>query len=137
MTKLIAALMLLLAAGCPSLADDAVSEAAPAPEALRNSSALVCFVVRTYWGHGPSYDDDLRIMLRSLQRQRHSRWEAVLLVADSRPFDELHALVSSLKDERIWVFAEWVSVKIFYICVLSCLIVVTWTQARLLSESSP
>jgi hypothetical protein len=109
MTKLIAALMLLLAAGCPSLADDAVSEAAPAPEALRNSSALVCFVVRTYWGHGTSHGDDLRLMLKSLQRQRHSRWEAVLLVSDSRPFDELHAIVSSLKDDRIWVFAEWVS----------------------------
>ena len=36
------------------------------------------------------------------------RWEAVLLVLDSRPFEDLHHIVQDFDDDRIWVFAEWV-----------------------------
>ncbi len=36
------------------------------------------------------------------------RWEAVLLVLDSRPFEDLHHIAEEFKDDRIWVFAEWV-----------------------------
>ena len=82
--------------------------------ALQNIGAdtadpLFCFVVRTYWGHGDAHGGGLRRFLRSLQRQQHSRWEAVLLVADSRPFPELHHILLDLNDTRAWVFAEWVS----------------------------
>jgi len=35
-------------------------------------------------------------------------WEAVLLVLDARPFEDLHHIVEEFQDERIWVFAEWV-----------------------------
>jgi hypothetical protein len=35
-------------------------------------------------------------------------WEAVLLVLDSRPFEDLHHIVEDFQDDRIWVFAEWV-----------------------------
>lgn len=37
------------------------------------------------------------------------RWEAVLLVLDARPFEDLHHIVQDFHDDRIWVFAEWVS----------------------------
>lgn len=36
-------------------------------------------------------------------------WEAALLVLDSRPFEDLHHIVEDFQDDRIWVFAEWVS----------------------------
>ena len=39
------------------------------------------------------------------------RWEAVLLVLDSRPFEDLHQIVDDFHDDRIWVFAEWVSTE--------------------------
>jgi hypothetical protein len=100
---------------------------------------LFCFVVRTYWGHGDRYGGGLRHLLRSLQRQRHQRyglqrsltcpcprprralslqvqplmsqcrWEAVLIVADNRPFPDLHHILRDMNDTRAWVFAEWVS----------------------------
>jgi len=34
----------------------------------------VCFVVRTYWGHGDDYGGELRQFLRSLQAQRVKRF---------------------------------------------------------------
>lgn len=74
---------------------------------------LFCFVVRTYWGHGDAHGGGLRRFLRSLQRQQHSRWEAVLLVADSKPFVDLHHILLDLNDTRTWVFAEWVSLLRF------------------------
>lgn len=36
-------------------------------------------------------------------------WEAVLIVLDSRPFNDLHHLLAEINDDRAWVFAEWVS----------------------------
>jgi hypothetical protein len=69
---------------------------------------LFCFVVRTYWGHSDAHGGGLRRFLRSLQRQQHFKWEAVLLVADSRPFIDLHHILLDLNDTRAWVFAEWV-----------------------------
>jgi hypothetical protein len=74
---------------------------------------LFCFVVRTYWGHGDAHGGGLRRFLRSLQRQQHTRWEAVLLVADSKPFPDLHHILLDLNDTRAWVFAEWVSLNFF------------------------
>jgi len=82
----------------------------PALQNIRTDTIdpLFCFVVRTYWGHGDAHGGGLRRFLRSLQRQQHSRWEAVLLVADSRPFPDLHHILLDLNDTRAWVFAEWV-----------------------------
>ena len=37
-----------------------------------------------------------------------SRWEAVLLVADSVPFSGLPFILQDLADERVWVYAEWI-----------------------------
>ena len=34
----------------------------------------VCFVVRTYWGHGDDHGGELRQLLRSLQAQRVKRF---------------------------------------------------------------
>ena len=31
------------------------------------------------------------------------------MVMDSKPFSDLHEILQELADERIWVFAEWVS----------------------------
>lgn len=33
----------------------------------------------------------------------------MLLVLDARPFEDLHHIVQDFHDDRIWVFAEWVS----------------------------
>jgi hypothetical protein len=72
------------------------------------SEPLFCFVVRTYWGHGDAHGGGLRRFLHSLQRQQHQRWEAVILVADSKPFPDIHHILLDLNDTRSWVFAEWV-----------------------------
>lgn len=37
------------------------------------------------------------------------RWHALLLVMDNRPFPDLRHIVRDADDERIQVFAEWVS----------------------------
>ena len=37
-----------------------------------------------------------------------SRWEAVLVVLDSRPFPDLAQILQQLDDDRVWVFAEWI-----------------------------
>lgn len=74
----------------------------------RASAPEFCVVVRTYWGHGGATDGGLRRLLRALQRQSVQSWEAVLLVLDSRPFEDLHHIVEEFQDDRIWVFAEWV-----------------------------
>ncbi len=68
-----------------------------------------CFVVRTFWGHGGEGDHGLARLIRSLQRQSVQNWEAVLVVADSRPFKDLHHILQDVDDPRVWVFAEWVS----------------------------
>ena len=36
------------------------------------------------------------------------RWEAILVVMDSKPFMELAQILQDLNDDRIWVFAEWI-----------------------------
>ncbi len=38
-----------------------------------------------------------------------TRWEALLLVMDNRPFPELRRIMRDINDSRIWVQAEWVS----------------------------
>ena len=35
-------------------------------------------------------------------------WEAIILVADSQPFKDLHNILSDIGDDRTWVFAEWI-----------------------------
>jgi hypothetical protein len=47
----------------------------------------------------------------------HRSWEAVLLVLDSRPFEDLHHIVEDFEDDRIWVFAEWVRTACASVCV--------------------
>jgi hypothetical protein len=37
------------------------------------------------------------------------RWEALIMVADNRQFPDLRSIVAGTKDDRIWIFAEWVS----------------------------
>lgn len=37
------------------------------------------------------------------------RWQALLLVMDNRPFPDLRHIVRDAEDERVQVFAEWVS----------------------------
>lgn len=32
-----------------------------------------------------------------------------MLVADSKPFPDLHKIILDLNETRAWVFAEWVS----------------------------
>ena len=34
-----------------------------------------------------------------------------MLVADSKPFPDLHKIIIDLNETRAWVFAEWVSTK--------------------------
>ena len=43
-------------------------------------------------------------------RTHHDRrWEALLVVMDNKPFSDLHEILQEVADDRIWVFAEWVS----------------------------
>lgn len=37
------------------------------------------------------------------------RWQALMVVMDNRPFPELRQIVRNMSDDRIWVYAEWVS----------------------------
>ena len=37
-----------------------------------------------------------------------SRWEAIVMVLDSRPFPDLAHILQKLDDDRLWVFAEWI-----------------------------
>ena len=39
------------------------------------------------------------------------RWEAILVVMDSRPFEDLSLILQEVQDERIWTFAEWIGPK--------------------------
>ena len=68
----------------------------------------VCFVVRTYWGHGDAHGGELRSFLTSLQDQTYSNWEAVFVVVDKEPFAEMHDIIASMNETRAWVFAEWI-----------------------------
>ncbi|GMH32793.1 hypothetical protein BSKO_00627 [Bryopsis sp. KO-2023] len=69
----------------------------------------ICFVVRTYRGHGEGGDGSLKRLLQSLQRSPHQNWEAVLVVMDSEPFTDFSLLLLGLSDDRIWVFADIVN----------------------------
>ena len=103
----------------------------PAKETVQ-PEARFCFIVRTYWGHGDSTGGELKRLLTSLKNQIHPKydvypvaenggivgrvhvfflcrsWEAILIVADSKPFPEMHRIIRQLEDKRIWVFAELV-----------------------------
>lgn len=72
---------------------------------------LVCIVVRTYFGHGTYGDSSLINLLHSLKKQTHTRWHALLLVMDNRPFPDLRHIVRDADDERVQVFAEWISAR--------------------------
>ncbi|KAG2500986.1 hypothetical protein HYH03_000808 [Edaphochlamys debaryana] len=90
------------------------SSAAEAKEAATKApnKELICFIIRTYWGHGDTWGDkSLRRILTSLQNQTDARWEAMLLVMDNRPFPELRKIVREVNDSRIWVHSEWISYK--------------------------
>ena len=89
----------------------------------------VCFVVRTYWGHGDAHGGELRAFMQSLQAQDNPKydaspwttdcfscytcilscsWEAILVMVDKKPFPEAYDIIQSLNESRAWVFAEWV-----------------------------
>eukprot|EP00983_Pelagomonas_calceolata_P131745 1161806-Pelagomonas_calceolata.AAC.2 len=70
-----------------------------------SGSGSVCFVVRTFWGHGEDYGD---------------RWDAYLVVLDDRPFPDLQKVVSKQGDDRIWIFSEWVGLHVTYVCCYAC-----------------
>ncbi|KAF8065512.1 EXOSC8 [Scenedesmus sp. PABB004] len=93
---------LLLLAGAAALA-----AGAPAP----GEQPHVCVVIRTYWAHGTFGDASLMGLLASLKRQTHESWSALLLVLDNRPFPDLRHIVRDAADERIDVFAEWISAR--------------------------
>ncbi|GFR42383.1 hypothetical protein Agub_g3254 [Astrephomene gubernaculifera] len=79
-----------------------------------DSDDIVCFIVRTYWGHGDAWGDkSLRRILWSLRNQTVDRWEALLVVMDNRPFPDLHRILRELNDSRIWVQAEWINYKYY------------------------
>ncbi|KAK9840401.1 hypothetical protein WJX74_009271 [Apatococcus lobatus] len=68
---------------------------------------LLFLLPLTYWGHGVEPQSGLRALIASLQRQTWKQWEAILMVMDSRPFQELSQIVQEAADDRIWTFAEW------------------------------
>ncbi|DBB10253.1 TPA: hypothetical protein ACH3X3_001818 [Trebouxia sp. C0006] len=76
--------------------------------ARASPSAEICVVIRTYWGHGGGSQAGLHKLMSSLQRQQNRKWEAVLVVLDSRPFPDLAQILQQLDDDRVWVFAEWI-----------------------------
>ena len=68
-----------------------------------------------------------RLLLQPVALHEHARliscapryrWEALLVVMDSKPFGDLHYILQEFADDRIWVFAEWVS--IYYSPPLKC-----------------
>ena len=70
---------------------------------------IVCFVVRTYWGHGDAHGGELRSFLTSLKDQTVDRWEAVLVMVDRRPFSEAHEIIRDLNEtSRAWIYTEWI-----------------------------
>lgn len=82
----------------------------PAPvcaQASQTPLPSVCVIVRTYWGHAVEPQSGLKGLIASLQRQTWKQWEAILMVMDSRPFQELSQIVQEAGDDRIWTFAEW------------------------------
>ncbi|KAG2428579.1 hypothetical protein HYH02_014281 [Chlamydomonas schloesseri] len=91
--------------------ENAAGERSDAP-LVDPEGSIVCFVVRTYWGHGDTWGDkSLRRILASLQNQTVESWEALLIVMDNRPFPELRKIVREANDSRIWVHAEWINYK--------------------------
>ncbi|GIL45617.1 hypothetical protein Vafri_2819 [Volvox africanus] len=89
-----------------------VTEAAIQADSGSLDDSIICFVIRTYWGHGDTWGDkSLRRILGSLRNQTVDRWEALLIVMDNRPFPELRRIVREINDSRIWVQAEWINFK--------------------------
>jgi len=77
-------LLLLVSCGCKGQ-EDSVCRASQGSEECSASdeqpaargdvrTGPVCFVVRTYWGHGDDHGGELRQFLRSLQAQRVKRF---------------------------------------------------------------
>lgn len=105
--------------------DDGNSTApTPAGPRVRPHPAKVCVVIRTYWGHGLKSKQGLQQLLNSLARQHHNKcahhvshtppwhpqphsWEAVVIVMDTKPFDDLYTIVQQYGD-HVWVYAELV-----------------------------
>uniref|UniRef100_A0A383WPA8 Uncharacterized protein n=1 Tax=Tetradesmus obliquus TaxID=3088 RepID=A0A383WPA8_TETOB len=85
--------------------------AAAALQEKQEDEPHVCIVIRTYYAHGTYGDGSLINLLHSLKAQKHSSWTALLLVMDNRPFPDLRHIVRDAADDRIDVFAEWISAK--------------------------
>lgn len=97
-------LVFLLAFAHVSSSPDTFAESGASP-----LSPLVCFVVRTYWGHGDAHGGELRSFLTSLQDQTVDRWEAVLVMVDKKPFSEAYDIIRDLNEtSRAWIYTEWI-----------------------------
>ena len=48
------------------------------------------------------------------------RWEALLVVMDNKPFGDLHHILQEVADDRVWVFAEWVTRLSAPLALASC-----------------
>jgi len=70
----------------------------------RKQSKNVCFLVRTYDGHGSGLFT-LRRMLFTLQSLEHIKWKAFVMDSNMNPFDGLERIIASMADPRI-VFAD-------------------------------
>lgn len=81
------------------------------PNNATSSDVQICFVIRTYWQHGQYGGRSLYHLLEGLRSQSHTNWEALLVVMDNRNFPDLRDFVNGLKDDRVWVYAEWVAWK--------------------------
>eukprot|EP00884_Botryococcus_braunii_P001944 jgi/Botrbrau1/11750/Bobra.0195s0075.1 len=73
----------------------------------RPEAPQLCVVIRTYWGHGGN-DTSLEALIHSLQRQRFSAWEAIIIVMDGKPFEDLPHILQRVNDERVWMFADYI-----------------------------
>ncbi|KAF6263567.1 hypothetical protein COO60DRAFT_1282230 [Scenedesmus sp. NREL 46B-D3] len=79
--------------------------------AVQADQPHVCIVIRTYYAHGTYGDSSLINLLHSLKKQEHNSWTALLSVMDNRPFPDLRHIVRDAADDRIDVFAEWISAR--------------------------
>jgi len=86
-----------------------INMAALAAAANIEAPPAVCFVVRTYWGHGDAHGGELRSFLTSLQDQTVGAWEAVLVMVDKTPFTEAYDIIRDLNEtSRAWIYTEWI-----------------------------
>mmetsp|Transcript_7006 Transcript_7006/g.13794 ORF Transcript_7006/g.13794 Transcript_7006/m.13794 type:complete len:521 (-) Transcript_7006:400-1962(-) len=76
---------------------------------LVKTGPKTCFVIRSYWKHGFLHGDgSLKALLKSLQAQTLTNWEAHIVVVDNKPFTDLYNIIDDISDSRINVFSFWI-----------------------------